>query len=146
MSNLKIRINLPFLEKKIGFYVLCIFHFLLPENEKNDSLFHIQTICSSMRGLPTALEFSLQMIRPESKLGLFLVWSRELGSADFQHKASLFRSYCWQSCKLLFLWALGNSQLVVCSLMDTVKRQSGLFSPSPGQEFRIFASCLQLSH
>lgn len=110
MSNLKIRINLPFFGKKIGFYVLCIFHFLLPENEKNDSLFHIQTICSSMRGLPTALEFSLQIIRPESKLGLFLVWSRELGSADFQHKASLFRSYCWQSCKLLFCghWGIHN--------------------------------------
>lgn len=109
MSNLKIRINLPFLEKKVDFYVLRSF-FLLLENGKNDSLFHIQAICSSMRGLPTILEFSLQMIQPESKLGLFLAWSRELGSADFQHKTSLFRSYCWQSRKLLFCgqWGIHN--------------------------------------
>lgn len=52
--------------------------------------------------LPSPQGFGLQMIQLGSKLGLFLAWGRELGSADSQHKASLFRSHYWQSSKLLF--------------------------------------------
>lgn len=77
--------------------------------------------------------------------GTLLVLGKRTGLSRLSAQSQFIQVTLLAKQHIALLWALRKSQLVVCSLMDTVKKQSGLFSSSLGQEFRSFASCLQFS-